>query len=115
MVQMKGQLEELAEEAALLAVVNENKSWVCSSLLHKSAEAELLEVSLPFLKTQNFFCYLWNILKLLLLVTVCFGLLSYYFISKIILLLFSGNIFDILVQILYPYFIFENEGLLPPF
>lgn len=109
-VQMKGQLEELAEEAALLTVANENKSWVGSSLLRKSAEAKLLEDSLPVLKTQNFFCYIWNILKLLLL--VCFRLLSYYFISNNIPLLFSSGIFDILVQILYPYFITKNEGLL---
>lgn len=110
-LQMQGRLEELAEEAALLTVANENKSWVGSSLLCKSAEAKLLEDSLPVLKPPNFFCYIWNILKLLLI--VCFRLLSYYFISNNIPLLFSSSIFDILVQILYPYFIIKNEGLLP--
>lgn len=45
-VQMKGGLE-YAEEAALLVVVNENKSQACFSLLREYAEANLLENLLP--------------------------------------------------------------------
>ncbi|XP_013813222.1 uncharacterized protein [Apteryx mantelli] len=111
-VQMKGQLEELGEETALLRAVHESSS-LAGSLLHEFAEAKLLEDSLPLFTKEKFFCYMWSILRLLLLVVVCVGLFSNYFITDSLPLLFNDSELDILIQALYPYLSLKNEGLLP--
>uniref|UniRef100_A0A8B9PD50 Uncharacterized protein n=1 Tax=Apteryx owenii TaxID=8824 RepID=A0A8B9PD50_APTOW len=111
-VQMKGQLEELGEETALLRVVHESSS-LAGSLLHEFAEAKLLEDSLPLFTKEKFFCYMWSILRLLLLVVVCVGIFSNYFITDSLPLLFNDSELDILIQALYPYLSLKNEGLLP--
>ncbi|XP_064369316.1 transmembrane and coiled-coil domain-containing protein 5B-like [Dromaius novaehollandiae] len=111
-VQMKGQLEELGEETALLRVVHENSS-LAGSILHEFAEAGLLEDSLPLFKKEKFFCYMWSFLKLLLLVVVCIGLFNNYFTTDTFPLLFNDSELDILIQALHPYLSLKNEGLLP--
>ncbi|XP_062432326.1 transmembrane and coiled-coil domain-containing protein 5B-like [Rhea pennata] len=111
-VQMKGQLEELGEETALLRAVHENSS-LASSLLHEFAKAKLLEDSLPSFTKEKFFCYTWSILKLLLLVVVCIGLFNNYFTTDSVPLLFNDSELDIVIQALYPYLSLKNEGLLP--
>ncbi|XP_068800202.1 transmembrane and coiled-coil domain-containing protein 5B-like [Struthio camelus] len=111
-VQMKGQLEELGEETALLRVVHENHS-LAGSILHEFAEAKLLKDSLPLFTKEKFFCCTWSILKLLLLVVVCVGLFNNYFTTDSLPLLFNDSELDILIQALYPYLSLKNEGLLP--
>ncbi|CAM2115413.1 unnamed protein product [Caretta caretta] len=122
-MQLEGQLVMSSQETALLRVENEDK-FQNGSLLRQVAEVKFAENSLHKPKKHNFLCYIWNLLKLLLILVVWLGLaaalvlLYIYvfnndFIADSLPLLISDHDLDMLIQILSPYLIWKNDGLLP--
>ncbi|XP_067396522.1 transmembrane and coiled-coil domain-containing protein 5B-like [Emydura macquarii macquarii] len=119
-MQLEGQLEMLTQETALLKVVNEDK-FQADSLSRQDVEATFVENSLNKLKKCNFLCYIWNLLLTLVVwlgVGTALVLLYTYvfnnnFIAESLPLLVSDYALDKLIQILSPYLIWKNDGLLP--
>ncbi|KAG6931047.1 transmembrane and coiled-coil domains 5B [Chelydra serpentina] len=122
-MQLEGQLVMSTQETALLRVENEDK-FQAGSLLRQDAEIKFVENSLDKPKKHNFLCYIWNLLKLLLTLVVWLGLAAALvllytyvfnndFIADSLPLLISDHDLDIIIQILSPYLIWKNDGLLP--
>uniref|UniRef100_A0A8C8SRY0 Uncharacterized protein n=1 Tax=Pelusios castaneus TaxID=367368 RepID=A0A8C8SRY0_9SAUR len=122
-MQPEGQPEMLVEETALLKVANEDK-FHAGSLWRQVAEATFVKNLLNKAKKCTFLCYIWNLLKLLftlviwLLLAIALVLLYTYvfnnnFIAESLPLLINDHALDMLIQILSPYLIWRNDGLLP--
>uniref|UniRef100_A0A8C0JFD1 Uncharacterized protein n=1 Tax=Chelonoidis abingdonii TaxID=106734 RepID=A0A8C0JFD1_CHEAB len=121
--QLEGQLVMPTQETALVRVENEDK-FQAGSLLRQVAEVKFVENSFHEPKKHNFLCYIWNLLKFLLTLAVWLGfaaalalLFTYVFnndfIADSLPLLISDHDLDMLIQILSPYLIWKNDGLLP--